>query len=166
MTYPPRAEKLLRVIRGLPGIIAAEADFIPLAGMTVGDLGDSGSPYFPFAAVARTDGGKKDELLGQVILTPVCSPQALWSLEFLSWAVHRCSENDSDIQIRTVASAPVMGEEIRLGWSLRAVIEFFVECPGGKTENLLREMGEFADELEFHLKDCGLKWRDGKVERA
>lgn len=59
----------------------------------------------------------------------------------------------------------MVGEQIQLGSSLRTIIEFFVAGLDADPERLLREMDEFAADLEDSLRLYRLDWHDGSIKK-
>jgi hypothetical protein len=60
---------------------------------------------------------------------------------------------------------PIIGERIQLGTSLRVIIEFFVSGLNTEPERMLREIDEFAADLQSSLRLYGLDWRAGQIEK-
>jgi len=120
----------------------------------------------PHAAIRRTNGGLPTEALGQVFITFSPTVESWRTLEFVSWQVRDWSRaGRCCIQIRTRGLPPVIGEQIQLGSSLRVIIEFFVSGLDTDPERMLREMDEFATDLQQSLRLYGLDWRGGAIER-
>src|SRR5262249_32296511 len=144
MSYPPQIERLRSALKALPGVIEVEADHTPLQDIRVQDIALVDFGDLPHAAIRRTSGGLPAEALGQIFITFSPSVESWRTLEFVSWQVRDWSRGGRNIQIRTRGLPPMVGEQIQLGSSLRAIIEFFVAGLDTDPERLLREMDEFG----------------------
>ncbi len=149
----------------MPGVAEVEADHTPLQDIDVGQLSLVTFGDLPHAAIQRTKGGLHGEALGQLFITLSPTLESWRTLEFLSWQVRDWSRAGRCVQIRTRGLPPALGEQIQLGSSLRVIIEFFVSGLDSDPERMLRELEEFARDLEVSLRLYGLEWRGGKIER-
>jgi hypothetical protein len=165
MSYPPQIERLRSVLKAMPGVVEVEADHTPLQDINVQELSLVPFGDLPHAAIRRTNGGLPAEALGQVFITFSPTVESWRTLEFVSWQVRDWSRAGRCIQIRTRGLPPVIGEQIQLGSSLRVIIEFFVSGLATDPERMLRELDEFAKDLESSLRIYGLDWRGGAIER-
>jgi hypothetical protein len=165
MNYPPQIERLRSVLKTMPGVVEIEADHTPLQDIKLSDLGLVPLGDLPHAAIQRTKGGLPAEALGQVFVTLDPSIESWRTLEFLSWQVRDWSRAGRCVQLRTRGLPPVINERIQLGTSLRVIIEFFVSRLDTDPERLLREIDEFASDLQGAFQLYGLDWRGGTIQR-
>ena len=149
----------------MPGVAEVEADHTPLQDIKVAHLSLVALGDLPHAAIRRTNGGRPAEALGQVFITLSPTLESWRTLEFVSWQVRDWSRAGRCIQIRTRALPPTVGGQIQLGSSLRVIIEFFVSGLDTDPERLLRELEEFAKDLESSLRMYGLDWRGEAIVR-
>lgn len=166
MAYPPQIERLNRVLKTLPGVEEVDADHTPLEDFDVAllslvDFGD-----LPHAAIRRTNGGLPGEALRQVFVRLSPTLESWRTLEFISWQVRDWSRAGRNVQIRTRALPPVAGERIQLGSTLGVILDSFVTGMDADPEGLLRQIGDFADVLEFSLRLYGLDWRGSEVRKT
>jgi len=148
----------------MPGIAEVEADHTPLEDIDPSELSNVALGDLPHAAIRRTNGGLPTEALGQVIITLNPTLESWRTLEFLSWQVRDWSRGGRCVQIRTRGLPPTIGEQIQLGSSLRVIIDFFVCGLDTDPEKLLKQLDEFARDLERSLVLYGLDWRGGQVK--
>jgi hypothetical protein len=165
MSYPPQIERLRSALKALPGVIEVEANHTPLQDISVQDISLVEFGDLPHAAIRRTSGGLPAEALGQIFITFSPSVESWRTLEFVSWQARDWSRGGRNIQIRTRGLPPMVGDQIQLGSSLRAIIEFFVTGLDTDPERLLREMDEFGADLEDSLRLYCLDWHDGSVKK-
>jgi len=165
MSYPPQIERLRSVLRALPGVIEVEADHMPLQDIKVQDMSLVPLADLPHATIRRTSGGLPAEALGQIFITFSPTVESWRTLEFVSWQVRDWSRSGRNIQIRTRGLPPMVGEQIQLGSSLRAIIEFFVAGLDADPERLLREMDEFGADLGDSVLLYSLDWHEGAVKK-
>lgn len=124
------------------------------------DLGD-----LPHAVIRRSKGGLPAEALGQIFVTLDPTVASWRTLEFISWQVRDWSRSGRTVQIRSRGLPPVIGERIQLGTSLRIIIEFFVVGLDTDPERLLREIEEFATDLQGSQRMYCLDWSNGTIQR-
>ncbi len=165
MEYPPQIERLRSVLKTMPGVVEVEAHQTPLQDINVQELSLVPLGDLPHAAIRRTKGGLPAEALGQVFVTLDPTVESWRTLEFLSWQVRDWSRAGRCVQIRTRGLPPVIGERVQLGTSLRVIIEFFVSGLDTDPERMLREIDEFAADLQSSLRLYGLDWRDGQIQK-
>jgi hypothetical protein len=147
----------------MPGFFEAEADHTPLQGIRVQELSLVPLGDLPHAAIRRTNGGLLAEALGQAFVTLEYTIESRRTLEFFSWQVRDWARAGRGVQIRTRGLLPVIGERIQFGTSLRFFIEFFISGLETEPERMLREIDEFAADLQSSLRLYGLDWHGGRI---
>jgi hypothetical protein len=165
MSDPPQIERLRSVLKALPGVVEVAADHTTLQDINVQELALVPFGDLPHAAIRRTNGGLPAEALGQVFITLSPTVESWRTLEFVSWQVRDWSRAGRNVQIRTRGLPPVIGGQIQLGSSLRVLIEFFVSGLATDPDAILRDLDEFAKDLQSSLRMYGLDWRGGEIER-
>ena len=165
MNYPPQIERLRSVLKTLPGVIEVEANHTPLQDIKVEDMSLAACGDLPHAAIRRTNGGLPAEALGQVFITLAPAVESWRTLEFVSWQVRDWSRGGRTVQIRTRGLPPMVGEQIQLGSSLQIIIDFFIAGLDTDPERLLRQMDEFATDLDRSVQLYRLEWHGGSVKR-
>jgi len=165
MSYPPQIERLRSVLKSLPGIVEVEATHTPLQDINVSDMSLVELGDLPHAAIRRTSGGLPAEALGQIFISFSPTVESWRTLEFVSWQVRDWSRGGRNVQIRTRGLPPVIGDQVQLGSSLRAIIEFFVGGLDTDPERLLRDMDEFAADLGHSVRLYRLDWHGESVTR-
>jgi hypothetical protein len=163
MSLPPAIEALTNVLLALPGVESVEAKHTPLEELDVADLGFVPFGDLPHAAILRTKGGLRGEALGQVFVEFRPELESWRTLEFLSWQVRDSSRAGKRIQIRSRGLPPFIGGEIQLGTTLVFIIEFFVDGMDVDPQRLLKEIAEFAGDIQSSLKIYRLSWVGGVV---
>lgn len=156
MPFPPQVQCLIDSISALPGVVGCFCAPKPLADLGVDDLslpGEFGD--LPQAVIARTSGGRDNEVMIQTEVIFDRSPQAWLSLEFFAWWVRDWGRSGHEIQMRPTALPP-KAYEIQLGRMLKFFIEYFVIEDGDsweKTLSVARQMGEsIAESFELHAE--------------
>lgn len=165
MEYPPQIEHLRSVLKSMPGIADVDATHTPLEDINVEQLSLVPLGDLPHAAIRRTNGGLAAEALGQISITFSPTVESWRTLEFLSWQVRDWSRSGHCIQIRTRGLPPMIGEQIQLGTSLRVIIEFFVSGLDSDPHRLLKEIDQFATDLERSLHLYSLDWRGSTIKK-
>ncbi len=165
MEYPPQIERLRSVLKAMPGVTEVEARHTPLHDIDPTDLSLVELGDLPHATLRRTKGGLPTEALGQVFVSLSPTLESWRTLEFLSWQVRDWSRAGRCVQLRTRGLPPLVGERVQLGSSLRVIVEVFVSGLDTDPERMLRELEEFAKDLESSLRLYCLDWRGGQIVR-
>lgn len=136
--YPNQVKSFHQALYRLRGVVEVNTglkllDKVPVDSYSIpGKMGD-----LPHALLRRTQGGLTNEAWANtdVILS---YDRAGWlTLEFLSWWVRDQSCSGEQIQIRSQALTPLVGEEIQLGHTLKFVIDHFCLLPDQRPEPML-----------------------------
>ncbi|MBT9316972.1 hypothetical protein [Leptothoe spongobia] len=146
--YPKQVKSFHQALYRFRGVLEVNTglkplDKIPLENYQLpGKMGD-----LPHALLRRTQGGLAHEAWANtdVILS---YDRAGWlTLEFLAWWVRDCSRNGEQIQIRPQALAPLAGEDIQLGTTLKFVIDHFCLLPDKSLTPMLALLEKQGQEL-------------------
>ena len=165
MSLPPEVEALTTVLLAMPGVESARADHTPLEEFDIAHIGLVPFGDLPHAALLRTSGGLPGEALGQVFFTLRPEVASWRTLEFLSWQVRDWSRAGRRVQVRSRGLPPFIDGRIQLGTSLVFILEFFVDGIERDPRRLLKEMSEFARDIQDSLSRYRLRWSDGDVRR-
>lgn len=126
--YPIEIEKFHNTISKLKGIVSIESGLDNLEGVDDLLLQTSEFSHLPHAALLRTKGGLKNEVLIQFEFSIDNSLESLKSLEFLAWFVRDSARGGTKIQLRPFALPPVTPNGRQLGTTLKFHIDLFVDC--------------------------------------
>lgn len=149
---PPQVAKFITVVSGIPGISEATLEKTYLPDVAVSDLSLPGAfADLPIAALRRTNGALKDELLFSVDFSIDRNEKGLKALEFLSWWVRDQSRGGENIQIRSIGLPPIAGKQVQLGHTLRFTIDWFYVNPSQEISQALLEVEKKASDLQQAL---------------
>ena len=150
---PSEVEYFQKTIQSISGINDANITKVYLPEILVEDLSLPG--FFadlPIAILRRSGGARKEELLITIDFKISRNEEGLKGLEFLAWWVRDISRAGTDIQLRAIGLSPLVGEQVRLGETLRFAIDWFYYSESQNMEVLLNEIGNLGKSLEESFK--------------
>lgn len=125
--YPIDIERFHDTLLRLRGITAVESGVENLEQIDREMLGSSSCAHLPHAALLRTDGGLKQEVLLQFEIAFDYSRDSLQSIEFLSWFVRDCARSGTKVQLRPFALPPASPMGRQLGTTLKWHMDLFID---------------------------------------
>jgi hypothetical protein len=154
MSYPAEVNDMFLAITRLPGVVSVNANVQSLEGIDVDSLGLLPFHNYPHMVLRLLGGGKEEK--GIVWFEFRLKPDnSGWkALEILAWWVKDLSRSGHNVQLRPVASAPVIADDIQLGRTLTFQIEMVFEAEGDDLSGVLAEIKDLAgwldDQLSMH----------------
>jgi hypothetical protein len=149
---PEQVASLQRAVRRIPGIASVEVSKTDISSISVSNFSQLPFGDLPLAALRRTNGASKSEVLISINFTIKRNVEGLKGLEFISWWVRDAARGGSATQIRSLAYPPIDGQ---FGETLRFTIDYFYEDTEESIENLLKYIGDIADDLNMTLDTFG-----------
>lgn len=125
--YPIVIEEFHNTILKLRGITGIESGIENLEPIDTDMLGYSACAHLPHAALLRTGGGLKQEVLIQFEIAFDYSPESLQSLEFLAWFVRDCARGGTKVQLMPFALPPETPFGRQLGTTLKWHMDLFID---------------------------------------
>ncbi len=145
--YPKEIENFHNTILKLMGIVSIESGIDSLEEVDVELLQISQFAHLPHAALLRTKGGLKNEVLIQFEFSIDNSRGSLISLEFLAWFIRDSARGGTKIQLRPFALPPVTPNGRQLGTTLKFNIDLFIDG----IEETLEPAFKIIDELNKNM---------------
>lgn len=151
MSYPPEVNAMFLSLTRLPGVVSVNANVQSLEGLELDSIGLLPFHNYPHMVLRVLGGGKKGQ--GIVWFEFKLKPDnSGWkALEILAWWVKDLSRSGHDVQLRPVASPPVIGGDIQLGRTLSFQIEMLFEAEGDDLSGVLAEIKDLARWLDDEL---------------
>ncbi|MGD1858228.1 MAG: hypothetical protein ACFB2W_28665 [Leptolyngbyaceae cyanobacterium] len=136
--YPAQVKSFHHALNRFRGVVEVNTGLKPLDKIPLEDYRDPGKMGdLPHTLLRRTQGGLANEAWANtdVILS---YDRAGWlTLEFLAWWVRDRSQNGTAVQMRPQALSPLAGDDIRLGTTLKFVIEHFCLLQDNSPKSML-----------------------------
>lgn len=158
--YPIEIENFHNTILKLKGIASMESGIDNLEEVDAELLQISQFSHLPHAALLRTKGGLKNEVLIQFEFSLDNSLESLKSLEFLAWFIRDHARGGTKIQLRPFALPPVTPNGRQLGTTLKFHIDLFIDSieetlePAFKLiEELNKNLNLFIEMYDIPVKD-------------
>lgn len=126
-SYPMEIENFHNSILRLKGITSIESGIDNLEEVDEELLSIAQFSHLPHAALLRTEGGLKNEVLIQFEFSIDNSLESLKSLEFLAWFVRDNARGGTKIQLRPFALPPVTPNGRQFGTTLKFHIDLFID---------------------------------------
>lgn len=126
-SYPMEIEDFHNSILRLKGITSIESGIDNLEEVDGELLSIAQFTHLPHAALLRTEGGLKNEVLIQFEFSIDNSLESLKSLEFLAWFVRDNARGGTKIQLRPFALPPVTPNGRQFGTTLKFHIDLFID---------------------------------------
>lgn len=145
--YPIEIENFQNTILKLNGIVSIESGIDNLEKVNAELLETSQFSHLPHAALLRTKGGIKNEVLIQFEFSLDNSLESLKSLEFLAWFARDSARGGTKIQLRPFALPPVISNGRQLGTTLKFHIDLFIDG----IEETLEPAFKIIEELNKNL---------------
>jgi hypothetical protein len=157
---PREVTQLVTAMKAIRGITGAELNKTYLPDIKVSDLSLPGAyADLPIAILRRSQGALAGELLLSVNFQIERNEAGLKALEFLSWWVRDQSRGGENMQIRSIALPPVIGNTTQLGKTLRFTIEWFYIDTSQDMQKVLNNISEKAKSIEFYTKMYGAAFK-------
>jgi len=157
--YPIVIEQFHQTLLKLRGITGIESGVDNLEPLDTDALGYSAYAHLPHAALLRTGGGLKGEVLLQFELAFDYSPESLQSIEFLAWFVRDCARGGTKVQLRPFALPPEVPYGRQLGTTLKWHLDLFEDGIEDSLDPAFVTVQKLLDALEqaIRLYDIPLK---------
>lgn len=150
--YPIDIENFHNTTLKLKGVTSIESGIDNLEEVDGELLMISQYSHLPIAALLRTNGGLKNEVLIQFEFRLDNSLESLNSLEFLAWFVRDSSRSGTKIQLRPFALPPVTPNGRQLGTTLKFHIDLFIDNIEETLEPAFKIISELNKTLNLFIK--------------
>lgn len=157
MKYPIDVKNFQDTIYSITGIKSIDSGICDLEGVDSDLLITNEYSHLPIAAILRTNGGFKNELLVQFRFTIEKSEEGLEALEFITWFVRDYARDKTKIQITPFALPPQTPDIMQLGSTLRFHIDLFVENIYDSLEPVLQVVKEINKTLSMAINLYDIK---------
>lgn len=158
--YPMDIENFQNTILKLRGIDSIESGLDDLEEVNAELLKVSQFSHLPHAALLRTNGGLKNEVLIQFEFKLDNSAESLNSLEFLAWFVRDSARGGTKIQLRPFALPPVTPYGRQLGTTLKFHIDLFIDGIGETLEPVFKVVNELNKNLNLFVNIYNIPVKD------
>ena len=145
-SLPTEIAEFVYALQGLSGIESVESQKWYLPDVPLEHLALLAFGNLPLATLRRSGGGLKDEILVTFTFRPEKNQHGWQALEFLSWWARDQSRGGHNVQIRSLALPPQIGNHIQFGTTLTFVIEFFLADQG-------QDIGAILAAIQGHARD-------------
>lgn len=158
--YPIDIENFHNTILKLRGILSIESGVENLEEVDTELLKVSEFSHLPHAALLRTNGGLKNEVLIQFEFNLDNSIESLHSLEFLSWFIRDSARGGTKIQLRPFALPPATPYGRQLGTTLKFHIDLFIDGIKETLEPAFKVIHELNEKLNLCIKLYNIPIKD------
>lgn len=149
--YPIEIGKFQNLILKIKGIRSIISGIDNLEDVDCDVLTLSNYSHLPHAALLRTNGGLKGEILCQFEFVIENNSNGLMALEFLAWFIRDQARNGVKIQLRPFALPPDAPNGRQLGTSLKFHIDLFQNGISDSLQPLFDSIKDISKTLELAI---------------
>ena len=149
--YPEQVQLLHDALSRLPSVFAVCSGLESLVGLTPDDLALVNLAHLPHAAIRRSGGGLKDEVLVQVEFRLRQDADGWRACEFIAWFVRDQARGGVNVQLRPFGLPPQAGDLIQLGHTLRFHMDLFCASDGDNLEPVLAAVESVGRDLNLAI---------------
>ncbi|MGF1770641.1 hypothetical protein L4D06_25165 [Enterovibrio makurazakiensis] len=153
---PSEVKDLKNAFENIPGISSAD---VGKHHYSKEDIAELNAIYFageyadlPISMYRRSGGNLNNEILINVAFTIQKDATGLKALEYLSWWVRDLSRSGDNVQIRTIALPPIVGEKVQLGSTLSFWFEAYIVTEKEDMRLVLKEISDLTKSLNTSLE--------------
>jgi hypothetical protein len=158
--YPIEIENFHNTILKLKGIVSIESGVDNLEGINPELLEMPQFSHLPHAALLRTNGGLKNEVLIQFEFKLDNSAESLCNLEFLAWFVRDSARGGTKIQLRPFALPPVTPNGRQFGTTLKFHVDLFIDGINETLKPAFKVINELNEKLNLFMQLYDMPVRD------
>jgi len=151
MQYPEQVQLLHDALSRLPSVFDISSGLESVVGLDIDDLSLANFAHLPHAAIRRSGGGLKDEVLVQVEFHLRQDEGGWRACEFLAWFARDQARGGVNIQLRPFGLPPVAGDVIQLGHTLRFHVDLFCQTDGDDLAPVLSTVEKLGRNLNLAI---------------